>query len=92
MNAEQFKGFLQTIMGMLGASSFVATYFTDQMWSLITGIVLSVGALAWVFITQRLTSQIERVAELPEVKHVVMHDPVAADAIPSPKVVAPVNA
>jgi hypothetical protein len=88
MNSEQFKGFLQTLMGMAGASSFVATYFTSEMWSLITGVVLSLGALIWVYITQRVAAQIARVAELPDVKHVVVLDPKLADAIPSAKVVA----
>jgi hypothetical protein len=60
---------------------------SDQV-TLIAGAVVALVPLAWSFWSHRAAAQVARAAALPEVARVVMTSRKAADAQPSPKVVA----
>ena len=91
MNPTNIWNLIKSGLLALGVSSSVIGYISDEVGIAVGGAVIAIGAAIWQVIALKTTKLIEAVAKDPEVSKVVVHNPELAEAIPSPKVVAPLT-
>lgn len=87
MNPKQTWDTIRNLLLAAGVSGTVLSYISDEVGIAIGGLVLTIGIAVWQVISSRTASLIEAVAKTPEVAKVVIHDPLLAASIPTPKVI-----
>jgi uncharacterized membrane protein len=89
MTQAQLLSLARAVLNVIGTALVMygaSTGITEELWTTITGSVLTLLGVGWGLYTHTTTSTIEAAAKLPEVAKIVVTPTLARD-LPSPKVV-----
>ena len=86
---DQVLSAARWIVSTAGGYAVGRGWITSDQVTLIAGVAVAIVPLAWSFWSHRASAQVAKLAALPDVARVVMTSRAAAEAQPSPKVVAP---